>query len=153
MRLLNRNKQSIYFRLLTRDDPVTDENGYLTGERDVEYSSPEHLRCNVSRATGESVAQLFGTQDDYDKIILTEDMGCPIDENSVLIVDDLEGRHRTGWYDYIVKRVAKTLNVIAYAISYVKVQASTAPIELVYAIDANGLYAVDAGGVRARATE
>ena len=56
-------------------------------------------------------------------MIVTDDLTCPIDENSVLFVDKLPEYSEDGTplYDYVVKRVAKSLNAIAYAIQKVNV--------------------------------
>jgi len=56
-------------------------------------------------------------------VIVTDDLTCPIDENSVLFVDKLPEYSEDGTplYDYVVKRVAKSLNAIAYAIQKVNV--------------------------------
>lgn len=52
----------------------------------------------------------------------TDDMSCPIDENTVLFVDSKPGyRQGKPAFDYTVKRVAKSLNTISYAVSKVKV--------------------------------
>ena len=117
-----RNKQLIYYRLFVDDEKIVDEDNYETGEDSVSYSEAVAFMCSVSRATGTSVAELFGTLDNYDKIIITEDTNCPIDENSVLIVDDLSRAQEADFFDYVVKRVAKSLNFKAYAISKVDIE-------------------------------
>ena len=119
---MERNKQLIYYRLFLGDENIIDEDHYETGENEVFYSAAEPFRCSVSRATGTSVAELFGTLDNYDKIIITEDTNCPIDENSVLIVDDLSHAQEADFFDYVVKRVAESLNFKAYAISKVDIE-------------------------------
>ena len=56
--------------------------------------------------------------------MVTDDMSCPIDENSVLFVDRVpvqEDGEPLNTYDYVVKRVAKSLTHISYAISRVEV--------------------------------
>lgn len=151
MRLLNRNKQLIYYRLYRKKDAVTDGAGYETGEDDISYSEAHPLRCSVSPATGNSVAEMFGTLDNYDKVLITEDTDCPIDENSVLVIDHLPRASESAYYDYIVRRVATSLNFKAYAVSFVNVIPDNGSLELVFAVDANGLFA-ESGGVRARAT-
>lgn len=80
-------------------------------------------RDNVSAATGSAQVEQFGNFISYDKVIVTDNLSCPIDENTVLFVDkepeyDADGNPL---YDYIVRRVAKSLNSISYAISKVTV--------------------------------
>lgn len=127
MRLVERNKTTVYYRLYQGMELVVDEQGYETGEKVVAYDDPVAIRVNVSPATGHSSIEQFGTLEGYDKVIVTEDMTCPIDEHSVLYVDsepvtDEEG-NVTNAYDYIVKRVARSLNLISYAIAKVDVKA------------------------------
>ena len=56
-------------------------------------------------------------------MIVTDDLSCPIDENTVLFIDKEPEYDDNGnpLYDYIVKRVAKSLNSISYAVSKVTV--------------------------------
>ena len=48
MRLLRRNKQTIYYALYEGKKPLTDEYGNPTGEYEVLYSEPVLLKINVS---------------------------------------------------------------------------------------------------------
>ena len=158
MRLMKRNLKPIWYCLYQGREPVKDSDGYETGETEISYSDPVQIKVNVSPASGQAQDEMFGTGLDYDKVIITDWMNCPIDENSVLFVDtppeygeipvpDPEPTEETeeenegeepepdpdpepdpepvkvllNSYDYIVKRVAKSLNHISYAISRVKV--------------------------------
>lgn len=47
--------------------------------------------CSVSHATGYAQVNMFGNLDSYDKVLITDDMSCPIDENTVLFVDSKPG--------------------------------------------------------------
>ena len=118
MRGLDRNKRPFYYSLFTGATDVTDSGGYLTGEKTVTYATPVLMYANISRATGIAFTDEYGTEADYDKVISTFDMDCPIDEHSVLYVDVTPG---TGIEpDYIVKRVSKSLNSISIAIAKVR---------------------------------
>jgi hypothetical protein len=118
MRTLKRNKQQIYYALFLRKEPIKDEYGNETGEYRVVYSDPIEIKINVSAARGESSTRQFGDTVNYDKVLVTADMDCPIDENSVLWIDDL---NITKPHDYVVKKVAKSLNSISYAVSKVSI--------------------------------
>lgn len=105
-----------------KQNPVT---GYYTGEKGPVYTPPTKGFANISAVSGESVIAEFGTYDDYSIVMLSTDMSLPIDENSILWIDreptyDGSG-NLTNTGDYVVKHVAKTLNVIAYAIGKVDV--------------------------------
>lgn len=119
MRLMTRNLSVIYYCLYEGRTPMTDANGHETGEYTVGYGEPVALRCNVSPATGYAQVEMFGNLESYDKVIITDDMTCPIDENSVLFVDSTPTETQT--FDYKVLRVARSLNSISYAVSKVSV--------------------------------
>lgn len=122
MRCMNRNKVTIFYCLYEKDIPLRDTDGNLTGEKYSGYGKPIALRCNVSPAKGNAQVEQFGNLNSYDKVIVTEDVNCPIDESSVLFVDKpVEYTEDGPVYDYKVDRVAKSKNSISYAISKVKV--------------------------------
>ena len=124
MRLVKRNLRTIYYRLYNTQVPAVDEDGYETGETTVGYGDPVQLKCNISPAKGNAQSEFFGVLESYDKVIVTDQMDCPIDENTVLYVDrepEYEDGKVVNEYDYIVRRVAKSLNHISYAISRAEV--------------------------------
>jgi hypothetical protein len=122
MKLMKRNLSPIYYCLYKGREPLLDEDGNETGEYTIGYQKPVKLMCNVSPATGYAQATMFGNLESYDKVLVTDDMSCPIDENTVLFVDSKPGYNQgVPTYDYTVRRVAKSLNSISYAISKVKV--------------------------------
>lgn len=112
MRALSRNKQTFYYALYQGETPATDEDGYYTGESEVTFSAPVKMKANISPARGEADVELFGVSEQYSKTIVTSDMRCPIDTMSRLWV----GISTDEPYNYVVVRVAKSLNSITYAI-------------------------------------
>jgi len=118
MRLLRRNKQQIYYALYEDKESVYDDYGNETGEYELSYTDPKPLMVSVSAANGESVTRQFGNIEKYDRVIITDDMNCPIDENSILWIDQTD---TTKPHDYVVKRVARSLNSISYAVSKVNI--------------------------------
>lgn len=120
MRVLERNKQTIKYKLYVGKEELLDEYGNRTGEYRIVYSDAATMRINVSAARGESATRQFGEMENYDKVMITDDMGCPIDENSILWIDSLDTEKP---HDYIVKKVARSLNSISYAVSKVNVSA------------------------------
>lgn len=124
MKIMERNKRPLWYLLYDRKVPAVDTEGNETGEEIIVYKPAVAIRANVSPASGSSQVEQFGNLAGYDKVIVTDDMSCPIDENTVLFVDkEPEYREADGkpLYDYIVKRVAKSLNTIAYAVTKVSV--------------------------------
>ena len=122
MRCMNRNKVTIFYCLYEKDIPLRDTDGNLTGEKYSGYGKPIAIRCNVSPATGTAQVEQFGNLDSYDKVLVTDNVNCPIDESTVLFVDKpVEYTEDGPVYDYTVKRVAKSKNSISVAISKVKI--------------------------------
>lgn len=122
MKLMKRNLKPVWYCLYSTKATQKDDDGYETGEDGVSYGEPVKLMCNVSPATGFAQTDVFGNLESYDKVLITDDMNCPIDENTVLFIDK-EPQVADGklLYDYTVKRVAKSLNSISIAVSKVKV--------------------------------
>ena len=147
MRDLKRNQTEFWYCLLipNTQEAVVDENGNETGELIPSYEEAVSMKANVSPATGQNQVEQFGNLDSYDKVIVTCDMSCPIDENTVLFIDKLpeytevqtheivegqalyaddevvEKTYELPKYNYIVKRVAKSLNGISIAVRKVDV--------------------------------
>lgn len=123
MKCMERNKTSFYYALYSRKEPIRDEYGNLSTELKVYYEEPVKCKANISPATGVSQIEQFGSSLKYDKVIVLDDMTCPIDENTVLFVDKEPARDAEDnlLYDYIVKKIARSLNSIAIAISKVEV--------------------------------
>lgn len=127
-----RNKQTIYVRLNEGEEPITDESGYLTGATRIKYGNPIKLRMNVSEAKNRmdrlgstTYIDPYGLELGYNKILVTCDMNCPIEEDSVLYIDKMpvieeDGSTETPW-DYILIQVNKSLNNIRYAVKRVDV--------------------------------
>ena len=118
-----RNDRPFWYCLYESAEEIVDEWGNSTGELTPTYSEPVEMYANISPATGLAQTEMFGGLDSYDKVIVTSDMDCPIDEYTVLFVDK-EPEHNLDdglMYDYIVKRVAKSLNSISIAIRKVEV--------------------------------
>lgn len=122
MKGLKRNKVAFYYALYEGLKEVTDDDGNYTGEQTETYKEPVKMKASVSSGTGSSSIEIFGNYADYDKTLITDDITCPIDENTILWLDGTSPEDSK--YNYIVKRVAKSLNNISYAISKVDVKAN-----------------------------
>lgn len=122
MRCLNRNKRPFYYALYQGREAIseTDEYGntFLTGEYRTKYSEPILELANISPASGTTVTEIFGGSEGYDKVLILAKPNTPIDEYSILWIDeDTESAH-----DYIVKKVSKSLNSVAIAASKVNIE-------------------------------
>lgn len=123
MKTMERNKSTFYYLLYDGKEPVRDAQGLETGEEKVKYKAAVSMRANVSAASGTAQVEQFGNLVSYDKVIVTEDLSCPMDENTVLFIDKAPEYAKDGspLYDYRVKRVATSINSISYAVEKVSV--------------------------------
>jgi len=171
MRTLKRNKQPFYYCLYKNteipgssaiagkavagisivgdrdvsENRIHDSYGNETGELIKAYDRPVQMYANISPASGLARTEQFGDLADYDKVIVIDDVNCPITESTVLFVDKepeystvstyedsgvetilgsglVEKTYPVPVYDYIVRRVAKSLNSVSIAIQKVTVQ-------------------------------
>ncbi len=118
MRTLERNKQTVYYANLLRATPIVDEYGNETGQVRTQYTKPVELKISVSAARGETYLRQFGESLEYDRVLISSDLDLPITESSVLWIDQLD---LTKPHDYVVKKVARSLNSVSYAVSRVSV--------------------------------
>lgn len=124
MRCLRRNKVKFAYALFDRTETHYDEYGNETSEPDVTHCHPVFAKANISPAKNADIIQLFGTDVNYDKVLVIEK--TPIDENAVLWVDTLPEIKEDGTtdtpHDYIVRKVARSLNSVSIAIAKVDVR-------------------------------
>ena len=130
---MSRNKVKFFYALYDGKEAITDEYGNVTGEYAVKHGNPIEFSANISAAKGETQTRQFGENETYDKVIVMDGDAPPIDEYTVLWVDSTpqldedgslavnEKGEITTPHDYIVKKVAKSLNVVSLAISKVSV--------------------------------
>ena len=126
MRCMVRNKTTFYYALYIGETEIIDEYGNSTGEFSLTYGKPERVSGNVSAAQGEMQNRQFGESERYDKVIVLDDRNAPIDEHSILWVDTLPHLSEDGStdtpHDYLVRRVARSLNGVSIAIGKVDVK-------------------------------
>lgn len=125
MKCLNRNKVKFYYALFEKEIPVLDEYGNDTGEHDVIHGNPIECNANVSAARGETAVRQFGESEVYDKVIVMNNSNVSIDEHAILWIDTLPTLDKDGAtstpHDYVVKKVARSMNSVSIAISKVDV--------------------------------
>lgn len=129
-----RNKRQFYAAAFSHSEDIKDEYGNISGEQKLFYLNPKKLFGNISAAHGETEARQFGNSIDYDKVIVLDDPKAPIDEYSILWIDGAPELDEDGAlalndngevktpHDYIVKKVARSLNNVSVAISRVTVR-------------------------------
>ena len=124
MRGMSKNKQSFWYALYERSEPILDEDGNEVGEKLI-YGNPIKESGNISEAIGSTEKALFGINAVYTKTINPMPDSFPMNETSILwiecepVIED-DGSTMTA-HDYVVSQVARSLNHKAYAISRVDV--------------------------------
>ena len=126
MRSLMRNNSVFYYAKYESDNEIIDEYGNATGQYEFVYSKPKKVSGNISAAQGEMQSRQFGGSESYDKVIVLDDRNISVDEYSILWVDTLPHLNEDGStdtaHDYVVKKVARSLNSVSIAISKVNVK-------------------------------
>lgn len=129
MRLLDRNKQIVYWRNLVSKSAITTTDGYgntlETGEYNKTYSVVKSARLYVKSAIGENAAEPFGDFTSKRRTIYVDYGVVDIDEYSLLWVgidpQTDENGVPTVPHNFTVDGIAKGLNHIRIAIRQVEV--------------------------------
>lgn len=120
---LNRNKQQIWYALFTGEAEEIDAFGQHTGRFAPTYTAPISTAINVREARGESFLAPNGIETEYSRRLVTCDMDCPLDIDTILWIDiepyvteivDGDPVIRNIPYNYVVSGVAKSINNITY---------------------------------------
>lgn len=124
MRTMTRNRKVFYSASFDGLSMSTDKDGNYVEEKHT-YSDPVKRYGVFTPANGNAHVQLFGMNELYDKVIMLNGNDDYLAVGSVLWVDtmpviDEHGKTETP-HDYIVVRVAKSLNFIRVAIRKVNV--------------------------------
>lgn len=97
-----------------------------TGQFELTFTEPKLIKVPVSASRGTADTELFGIAEQYDKTIIlddkTQDLG--ICETSRIWIDTLPDPFwddETPPHDYVVTRVAKSLNLTVLAVRKVDV--------------------------------
>lgn len=136
MRSLERDKRLVLVSFYVEKRACVDDEGRLTGRHEVVRTEPMPLLCTVSASKGTAENSAFGIDLDYDRTLVIDDPDYPIDEASVLWIDNVPeqepsagedeafGRDLSGGrpHDYTVTRVARSQNCVAVAAKRVEVR-------------------------------
>ena len=137
-----RNKQPFWYALYSGTVEQYDDYGNQIGTS-VTYGNPVETSGNISPARGNVIETQFGSDEQYDKVIVTGDRDTPIDEYAVLWIETVpeiddngalkvnaDGEIVTPW-DYIVRKVGRGLpnfGSTVITISKVTVTATPSPV-------------------------
>ena len=123
MRGLMRNKRPIYYCNFVRVEYV-EKDGKKTGRKRTVYDNVVTVYGTVSTPTGSTTLDMFGTDKDYDKIVVLDKTDIDINENSVLWIDAQYNDNVD--HDYIVRRILKNRNFLTIGVRKVDVKKATA---------------------------
>ena len=139
MRILSRNKQDLWYANPTGSSYATDSNGFKTGEKIITYATAVKARMSMAISSGannlgsQGIAEVrpYGIVTGYTHRAVTEDMNCPMEEESQVWVGIEPTRPvvQNGVttvvavpHNFEVVRKAKSLNHIIYYLKEVDVQ-------------------------------
>lgn len=119
------NKSTIWYSNIVPGEtvPVLDEDGLETGDYQPKYTTPQSARVALSEniglnnLTAQGVADIgpYGIRTNYTHRMITEDMNCPIDEESIIWHERDPGDNPYDVpYNFRVIRVSKTFNYKTY---------------------------------------
>lgn len=121
MRLQQRNVKPVKWKTFLGKKAIMDAEGYETGEYELEYGELQEAKMSVSAYSGSrsgltasmggDKVESFGISESYDRILLCEDLTIDINAESKVYITE-----RTGEKEYIVKKIAESLNVLAIAV-------------------------------------
>lgn len=129
------NKTTIWYSNLIHGETemMLDSHGLMTGSTAPKYTTPQAVRVALSESIGlnnlsaQGIAELapYGVQTNYTHRMITEDMECPIDEESIVWHDRDPGDNPYDVpFNFKVIRVSKTLNYKMYYLRQVKTDGS-----------------------------
>ena len=124
MRLLDRNKQTVYYRNYLGMTPITDD-GLETGEYTKSYGDVKTVKAYVKSAVGQNAAEPFGDFTNKQRTIYYINGAADIDEFSILWVGidptiDEQTEEPTVPHNFTVDGVAIGLNHTRVAIRRVE---------------------------------
>lgn len=146
MRVLARNKKDLWYANRVSASYVTDNNGLKTGEKTQTYSDPVKVRMSMAISSGannlgsQGIAELepYGIVTGYTARAVTEDLNCPMNEESRIWYGILPTHKETRTtvvngqtveeeidvpnpYNYTVVRKARSLNHLIFYLKEVDV--------------------------------
>ena len=130
MHILRRNRKNVYYSLYTGRTAVIDSNGLRTGEYNETYTDPVKVKMSVAISSGannlgsQGMAELkpYGITTGYTHRFTTDDMNCPIEEQSLIWYGITPGQtYDEVKHNFKVVRKAVSLNYIIYYVKEVDV--------------------------------
>ena len=109
MRNVHRNKRDLWYAVPIGNRAILDEYGNDTLEVEAVFSSPLHLKANVSANVGQEAVEVFGTQTEYSRTVSIAGATVPFVEGC-RVWFGIEPDAQAANYNYTVARVADSKN-------------------------------------------
>lgn len=135
MRILERNKQDLWYSNPTAVAYATDSNGFKTGEKNITYGTPVKTRMSMAISSGANnlgsqgiaTVEPYGLVTGYTHRAVTEDLNCPMGELShvwfgILPTKTVHDQEVAVPHNFVVVRKAKSLNHMIYYLKEVDAQ-------------------------------
>ena len=137
MRLLDRNKEYLYYANPIGIAYVTDQNGFKTGDKNITFGETHKEKMSIAMSSGannlgsQGLAEVeqFGIITGYTHRATTENMSCGMNEESKVWygisptkTDPQTGETVEVPHNFVVVRKAKSLNHLIYYLKEVDVQ-------------------------------
>ena len=139
MRVLERNKQDLYYANPTGFSYATDTNGLKTGEKTITYGTAKKVRMSMAISSGANnlgsqgiaTVEPFGIVTGYTHRAVTEDLTCDMGEESrvwfgitptVTVTNNGVATVVAVPHNFEVVRKAKSLNHLIFYLKEVDVQ-------------------------------
>lgn len=132
MHVLERNKQDVWYSNPGEKTPVL-KDGLKTGEYTQTYTTPSKLRMSVAVSSGannlgsQGMAELqkYGITTAYTHRLVTEDLNCPITEESLIWYRVVPGAYYDSVpHNFKVVRRSVSLTHVTYYLKEVDVNAT-----------------------------
>lgn len=117
MRTLKRNKRPVAYAFYQGVTELLDDDGNLTGEYEVSYTTPVKTLMNVSGGRGQADIALFGLTQTFGRTATTEDLETNWNTETVMWI---EKDPDTEPFDYRVVAVSRTINQVVLALAEVE---------------------------------
>lgn len=121
MRCMRRNKRVFWYAKYSGKEELI-QNGKRTGQFRPKYSDPITAIASISTARGAAGDESFGISASYDRTITLDEPLPGLDESAVLWIDQEPADDGSVPWDYVVEKVAQSLNFATVAVRKVSVQ-------------------------------
>lgn len=121
MKILARNRITVFYALIESQEDNLDKYGNITGSPKLNFGSPIRTRMSWSARQGDITLTAHGLEDNYDVQLITDDMSCPIDKGARIWIGKcpMNGNGVMQPHTHEVKAVIPTFNSITYRLTEV----------------------------------